>query len=245
VEARGIEVAIVGDLDDAVARADIISTATSASAPLIHGRLVRPGTHIDLVGGFRPDMQEADNELLGKARIFVDDRQSAAMAGDIFIPLQAGAIDEARIEGDLFDLSQRPAFQRGPDEITVYKNAGGAHLDLVVSQYVIARLTDASRRTPAPAASRYGRRIYHAATGRPGMAHRERRPAMRVSCHYGLAVGVHDAADLGRLFAHKSALARSHPRHRFQRSHLQRCDRRHDCPVASVRFNRADQFWRS
>jgi ornithine cyclodeaminase/alanine dehydrogenase-like protein (mu-crystallin family) len=65
-------------------------------------------------------MQEADNELLGKARIFVDDRQSAAMAGDIFIPLQAGVIDDARIEGDLFDLSQRPAFERGPDEITVY-----------------------------------------------------------------------------------------------------------------------------
>ena len=62
VEARGIEVAIVGDLDGAVARADIISTATSASVPLIHGRLVRPGTHIDLVGGFRPDMQEADSQ---------------------------------------------------------------------------------------------------------------------------------------------------------------------------------------
>ncbi|MFC9549934.1 ornithine cyclodeaminase family protein [Rhodococcus sp. NPDC056960] len=141
LQARGIDAVVVGDLDQAVARADIISAATSTSTPLIHGRHVRPGTHVDLVGGFRPDMQEADNELLGKARIFVDDRRSAAVAGDILIPLEAGVIDEACIEGDLFDLSRQAAFERGRDEITAYKNAGGAHLDLVVSQYVIARLS--------------------------------------------------------------------------------------------------------
>ncbi|MFP3462695.1 hypothetical protein R5O87_17785 [Arthrobacter globiformis] len=50
-------------------------------------------------------------------------------------------IDRARIEGDLFDLTQLPAFERRRDDITVYKNAGGAHLDLIVSQHVIARLS--------------------------------------------------------------------------------------------------------
>lgn len=140
LQRQGMDVAIVDDLDEAVAGADVISSATSASTPLIYGRHVRPGTHVDLVGGFRRDMQEADCELLGKARIFVDDRPSSAVAGDILIPLKADVITEERIEGDLFDLSQLPAFERGRDEISVYKNAGGAHLDLVVSKYVIGRL---------------------------------------------------------------------------------------------------------
>ena len=137
---RHLDVSIVRDLDAAVAQADIISSATSATEPLIHGRHVQPGTHVDLVGGFRPDMQEADCELLGKARIFVDDRASASTSGDILIPLQSAVITEAQIEGDLFDLCQSPDFKRGRNDINVYKNAGGAHLDMVVSQYVISQL---------------------------------------------------------------------------------------------------------
>ncbi|MCU7247968.1 ornithine cyclodeaminase family protein [Pseudomonas koreensis] len=137
---RHLEVSIVRDLDAAVAQADIISSATGSTEPLIHGRHVRPGTHVDLVGGFRPDMQEADCELLGKARIFVDDRACASASGDILIPLQNAVITEAQIEGDLFDLCQLPHFQRGRNEITVYKNAGGAHLDMIVSQYVLSQL---------------------------------------------------------------------------------------------------------
>lgn len=142
LQRRGLAATIVQDLNEAVARADIISSATSSSAPLILGRHLRPGTHVDLVGGFRPDMQEADNVLLGKARIFVDDRQSAAVAGDILIPLEAGAISDAQIEGDLFDLNQLLTFERGEEDITVYKNAGGAHLDLIVSLFVIRRLDE-------------------------------------------------------------------------------------------------------
>ena len=137
---RGIEVSIVDDLDAAVSQADIISSATSSACALIHGRNVRPGTHVDLVGGYRPDMQEADSELIGKARVFVDDRKSAAVAGDILIPLTQGVITEDNIEGDLFDLCQQAPLRRDTDDITVYKNAGGAHLDLVTSQYVISRL---------------------------------------------------------------------------------------------------------
>lgn len=138
--ARGLTVHLVDDLDAAVARADIITAATPSSTPLVRGQFVRPGTHVDLVGGYRPDMQEADGDVLRGARIFVDDRQNAAQAGDIRIPLRAGVIQAEQIEGDLFDLCQRPAFQRSAQERTVYKNAGGAHLDLLVSQYVVERL---------------------------------------------------------------------------------------------------------
>lgn len=138
--ARGIAVRVVDDLDAAVARADIVVAATSTSTPLIHGAHVRPGTHIDLVGGYRPDMQEADAEVFRGARVWVDDRQSAAASGDLQIPLAQGVLSESQIEGDLFDLCQRPAIHRAPGDRTVYKNAGGAHLDLIVSQHVLATL---------------------------------------------------------------------------------------------------------
>jgi ornithine cyclodeaminase len=140
LEARDIRVRVVSDLDAAVAKADIIVSATSTSTPLIRGRNIRPGTHVDLVGGYRPDMQEADCCVLRDARIFVDDRQNAAQSGDIQIPMQAGVIQENDIEGDLFDLCGGQPFRRSPADRTVYKNAGGAYLDLIISQYVVEQL---------------------------------------------------------------------------------------------------------
>jgi ornithine cyclodeaminase/alanine dehydrogenase-like protein (mu-crystallin family) len=137
---RNVEVRIVGDLNAAVARADIVTAATSASDPVIRGEYVRPGTHVDLVGGYRPDMQEADCDVLKGARIFVDDRSNAAAAGDIHIPMQAQIIQPDQVEADLFELCQMPTFSRKPEDRTVYKNAGGAYLDLVVSQYVVEQL---------------------------------------------------------------------------------------------------------
>jgi ornithine cyclodeaminase/alanine dehydrogenase-like protein (mu-crystallin family) len=143
--ARDIKVSIVENLDEAVSKADIIASATSSATPLIRGEFVRSGTHVDLLGGYRPDMQEADNALMAKARIYVDDRNNAASAGDICTPLSCGAIDASQIKGDLFDLCQDARFIRPAQEITVYKNAGGAQFDLVVSQFVIAQLAHAAR----------------------------------------------------------------------------------------------------
>lgn len=140
LEARNIGVRVVDDLDGAVARADIIAAATSASTPMIRGECVRPGTHVDLVGGYRTDMQEADCNVFKGARIFVDDRQNAVQSGDIHLPMQAGVIRESDIEGDLFDLCRWPTFRRSAGDRTVYKNAGGAYLDLIISQYVVDRL---------------------------------------------------------------------------------------------------------
>lgn len=140
LQARCIHARIVDDLDAAVARADIIVAATSASTPMIRGACVRAGTHVDLVGGYRSDMQEADCDVFRGARIFVDDRQNAGQSGDIQVPMQAGVIRDSDIEGDLFDLCRMPAFHRAAENRTVYKNAGGAHLDLIVSQYVVEQM---------------------------------------------------------------------------------------------------------
>lgn len=139
---RGVHVEIVENLPAAVFRADIISAATSSTLPLIAGRDVKPGTHVDLVGGYRQDMQEADVDLMRKSRIFVDDRSTAYVSGDIYIPLSLGAISEAQIEGDLYDLCQDEGLSRTPGEITVYKNGGGAQFDLVISQLVIRELAE-------------------------------------------------------------------------------------------------------
>lgn len=138
--ADGVEVRIVDDLDEAVACADIITCATSAQEPLVKARFVRPGTHIDLVGGYRPDMQEAESEVFRDALIYVDDLANALASGDLQKPLQEAVIEKGQIRGDLFDLCQGREFCRAPEAVTVYKNAGGAHLDLAVSKYVVERL---------------------------------------------------------------------------------------------------------
>ncbi|MCY1448382.1 Delta(1)-pyrroline-2-carboxylate reductase [compost metagenome] len=126
---------MVSDLDAALEQADIVTCATSSLQPLVKGERLRAGTHVDLVGGFREDMREADDEVFRNARVFVDDYSTAQASGDICGPLQTGAL--SRIEGDLFDLCAAPAIIRAPQSRTVYKNAGGAHLDLVVAQLVI------------------------------------------------------------------------------------------------------------
>lgn len=140
----GINVSVVDDLDDAVAAADIIVSATATTTPLILGRFVRPGTHVDLVGGYRPDMQEADEELVSVASVYVDDWDSALESGDLSIPLERGIIKATHVQADLFDLCQDDEFVRQPEAITLYKNAGGAHLDLIVCHYLLG-IIDASK----------------------------------------------------------------------------------------------------
>lgn len=136
----GVNATLSHDIESAVSRADIITSATSALIPFIRGEWVRSGTHVDLVGSYRQDMHEADGDLMHKARIFVDDRDSALQSGDLCTPLSRGDISHQQIEDDLFTLCQKQTFNRSDQDITVFKNAGGAHLDLVISQFVIKNL---------------------------------------------------------------------------------------------------------
>ena len=142
LQGKGVNATVVEDLNAATMKADIIASATSTSTPLIFAESVRPGTHVDLIGGYRPDMQEAESALLASARIFVDDRATSAASGDIKIPLEQGVITEGQIEGDLYDICQGKYSGRKTNDLTVYKNAGGAHLDLIVSQLVIEKAGD-------------------------------------------------------------------------------------------------------
>ncbi len=125
----------VDDLDRAVGWADIISTATLSTTPLIKGTFLRAGQHVDLVGGYTPVMREADDEALRKAQVYVDTRTGACHeAGDIVQPMKSGVIHMNDIKGDLFDLAARRSDGRMRDDaITLFKSVGTALEDLAAA----------------------------------------------------------------------------------------------------------------
>lgn len=128
---------IADDLETAVRAADIITSATMSTDPLIKGDWLRPGQHADLIGAYRPDMREVDDTALTLARVFVDSFDTTiGHIGEINIPLEAGAITRDHLIADYYDLAR---FTRRPDDITLFKNGGGAHLDLMTSRYILDR----------------------------------------------------------------------------------------------------------
>jgi alanine dehydrogenase len=138
-----VTVAVAADLAAAVGEADVISAATMSKDPLILGAWLKPGQHLDLVGGYREDMREADDAAVTLSRIFVDARfTAAAHAGDISQPLAAGLIVDADIT-DTFQLArgERPG-RRNDAEITLFKSGGGGHEDLGTAQYLFSRLQE-------------------------------------------------------------------------------------------------------
>lgn len=135
----GLPAEVAHDLDDAIACADIISACTRSQAPLIKGALLKAGAHVDLVGGYTPETREADDDAVRRARVFVDRRETAfAGVGDILEPIKRGVISAHDVLGDLYDLASGAVLGRQTaDEITLYKNAGGAHLDLMTADVVL------------------------------------------------------------------------------------------------------------
>lgn len=133
-EARGLGYAAeaVSDLEAAARSADILSCATLSHAPLVLGAWLKPGSHLDLVGAFRKDMRESDDEAVKRASLFVDTRAGAfAEAGDLLQPLEAGVITPADIKAELVELVSGTAPGRqSSGEITLFKSVGAALEDL-------------------------------------------------------------------------------------------------------------------
>jgi alanine dehydrogenase len=123
------------DLAAAIGRADIVSTATMSLEPVVKGAWLKPGAHLDLVGGYRPDMREADDECLKRAaRIYVDARfTTLEVAGDLTQPIASGALDPASV----IDMEQAARGEKpkrtSDDEITWFKSGGGGHEDLATA----------------------------------------------------------------------------------------------------------------
>lgn len=135
--ARGLCAYPCTDPKAAQAGADIVMAATMAETPIVHGDLLRPGTHVGLIGSFTPQMREGDDRLLQRAHIYVDDFSALTKSGEFIAPLDQGIIRRADIWGDLYTLCNRDWSHPGRDSITLFKNGGAAHLDLLVAQAIM------------------------------------------------------------------------------------------------------------
>jgi ornithine cyclodeaminase/alanine dehydrogenase-like protein (mu-crystallin family) len=132
----------VADLEAAARQADIIACATNATSPLILGEWLRPGVHLDLIGSYTPEMCEADIAAVARARVWGDTAAKICeRSGEIVAALASGALQREDIVGDLYGLAQGlcPGRQSA-EEITLFKNAGGGHLDLMTARHLMERL---------------------------------------------------------------------------------------------------------
>lgn len=129
---EGFSASATDNLDEALGWADIVSSATISSESLVKGALLKPGTHVDLVGAFTPELRESDDEAIRRARVYVDTREGATKeAGDIVQALLSGALTPAGIVADLYELARgEKQGRQNADEITLFKSVGAALEDL-------------------------------------------------------------------------------------------------------------------
>jgi ornithine cyclodeaminase len=134
----GLDAQPVDRLDDAVAQADVVSTATLATEPLIEGRRLRPGAHLDLIGGFTPAMREADDDCFRGAGLWIDQPEALAKSGDLLGPMARGVFGAGDVRGTLASLARGKASGRSSDqERTVFKSVGTALEDLAAATLAV------------------------------------------------------------------------------------------------------------
>lgn len=134
---QGFDAGPVDRIETAVAEADIVSCATLAMNPLVRGEWLKPGTHLDLIGGFRPDMRETDDVALQRASVFIDTPAALVEAGDLTQAIAAGTFAATSVRGNLDALcSGHNAGRTSRDEITLFKSVGSALEDLAAAVLV-------------------------------------------------------------------------------------------------------------
>jgi ornithine cyclodeaminase len=138
-----VEVVVTVQPDHAVASADIVPCSTSSATPVLAGKWLKAGAHVDLIGSFQPTRRESDDDVVRRARIFVDTFQGALHeGGDVVDPIARGIIDRNRIEGELADLASGRVKGRASDiEITMFKSVGTAIEDLATARMVVEAAT--------------------------------------------------------------------------------------------------------
>ncbi len=136
-----MEIEVATNLEEAVSQADIISVATLSQEPLVLGKWLTPGQHLDLVGAYRPDMRETDDEALKRSSVFIDHPGALKESGDLAIPLAEGVITEKEIKGELKILCKAGQLARTDQaEITLFKSVGHALEDLSAALYVMRKI---------------------------------------------------------------------------------------------------------
>jgi ornithine cyclodeaminase/alanine dehydrogenase-like protein (mu-crystallin family) len=127
-----------GDLGDR----DLVCTCTTSATPVFDGWLLAPGTHVNAVGAYRPDLRELDTETIERARVVVETREAAMEeAGDLLIAIKEGAIGEDHIVADLTEVVRGVRVRRSDQDVTVFKSVGVAFEDLVVARAAVDGLS--------------------------------------------------------------------------------------------------------
>ena len=140
-ERSNFDVFPIKNIEEGIEKADIISCATLSPTPLVFGKKLKAGQHLDLVGAYRPDMRETDNEAILRSSVFVDTYDGMHESGDISIPLENGILKKENICADLFELCRGEKIGRKDNfEITFFKSVGHALEDLAAAKLVYEKL---------------------------------------------------------------------------------------------------------
>ncbi|KAK9071631.1 hypothetical protein SSX86_008060 [Deinandra increscens subsp. villosa] len=132
---EGLRFEVCEDMESAVAMADIVSCATNSETPLVLGRWLKAGAHLDLVGSYKPSMRECDDEAVKRGRVFVDNEAAAVEAGELVGAFERGVMKKDEIEGNLVELIKGEKIGRKEEqEITLFVSVGSAVVDLLSAQ---------------------------------------------------------------------------------------------------------------
>jgi alanine dehydrogenase len=143
LERYGLQARVAEDLESAVRSADVISCATMSEQPLVLGRWLKPKTHLDLVGGYRPAMREADDDCVRNAFVVTDTLTALEECGDLRTAIEGGALDGTAIVP--LDRLVRAGELQQPTRSTVFKSVGVALADLAAAQWIVNRPVLAQR----------------------------------------------------------------------------------------------------
>ena len=148
-ERHGIDVEVMESAEAAVRGADIVCTVTTSAEPVVLGRWVAPGAHINAVGACAPSCRELDTELVARARLYADQRGAMmAEAGEFMIPRAEGAIGDEHIAGELGEvLGGRAPGRTAPDQITIFKSLGIAVEDLAAAHVILSKAQQSGKGT--------------------------------------------------------------------------------------------------
>ncbi|MEO9965661.1 MAG: ornithine cyclodeaminase family protein [Reichenbachiella sp.] len=143
VDLPGVKATVIESIEEGITQADIISCATLSPTALVLGKYLKPGQHLDMIGAYKPDMREMDDEVLTKVDLYVDNVEGACKeTGDLAIPLANGVIQKDDIKADLFSLArQSHQVSRSAESITCFKSVGHALEDLAAANLVFEKTT--------------------------------------------------------------------------------------------------------
>jgi ornithine cyclodeaminase len=141
---HGIPITLAATVQEAVAEAEIINTTTAATEPILNGEWIAPGTHVNAIGSSVPSARELDTVAVGKARLYVDRRESTLNeAGDFLLAKKEGAIGDDHIVGEIGDLLLgNVEGRRTSDEITLFKSLGLAVEDLAAANHIYKKAVE-------------------------------------------------------------------------------------------------------